>query len=240
VENFSSIHRELEQAKRIPTYTVSNFLREQMIRAGCSPEHLHTIPSPAPPVDEAFTPISKTGTPRFLYLGRLVPQKGLDWLLRAFAKVDPPAQLDIAGKGPQRNALETLADELGIRSRVYFHGWVESDRVSALMHNARSVVFPSVWHEPAGLVSLEAASHGRPLIASRVGGIPEYADESHAILVDVRDVEHLSDAITRLATDADCANRRGRNGRKVARSTFSMSQFLDRLDAFYENAQSSA
>jgi glycosyltransferase involved in cell wall biosynthesis len=236
--SFTRIHRELEQARHVPTYTVSSFLREQMLRAGCSPEHLQTIPSPAPKVDEPFAPVPRREPPRFLYLGRLVPQKGLDWLLRALAQVDAPAHLDVAGKGPQREAMERLAQELGVDTQVTFHGWV--DRIPALMRRARAVVFPSVWHEPAGLISLEAAAYGRPLIASRVGGIPEYADASHATLVDVRDTEGLAGALTRLALDADRADRRGRNGREVARSEFAMSQFLDRVDAFYEASRSCA
>lgn len=238
-KNFTRIHRELDQAKHVPTYTVSDFLREQMLRAGCAPEHVQTIPSPAPQRDEPFSPVPRTTPPRFLYLGRLVPEKGLDWLLRALSHVSVPIHLDVAGKGPRREALKKLTRELGIDAQVTFHGWVDSDRVPALMRRARAIVFPSVWHEPAGLISLEAAAYGRPLIASRVGGIPEYADESHAILVDVRDVEGLAEALTRLAQDADCADRRGRNGREVARSKFSVAQFLDRVDAFYEHAHPS-
>lgn len=236
-EHFRRIHRELEQAECIPTYTVSTFLRTQMQRAGCSSDELHTIHSPAPIVEESFTPVPRSERPAFLYLGRLAPEKGLDWLLRAFAQVNVPVRLDVAGEGREREAMERLADNLGVGEAVTFHGWVESERVSSLFQQARAVVFPSVWHEPAGLISLEAAAHGRPLIASRVGGIPEYTDESHATLVNVRDVEALTQAITRLATDAERANRRGQNGRQVVQSQFSMSHFLDRLDAFYREAQ---
>lgn len=231
--HFSRIHRELDQAERLPTYTVSTFLRTQMKRAGCSSDTLDTIHSPAPTVQQPFTPVPHTGPPTFLYLGRLAPEKGLDWLLRAFAQVEVSAHLEVAGEGREREAMETLAEDLGLTDTVTFHGWVESEQVPSLIRNARAVIFPSVWHEPAGLISLEAAAHGRPLIASRVGGIPEYADESHATLVDVRDQEALAQAIMRLATDADRANRRGKNGRQVVRSEFSMSQFLDRLHTFY-------
>lgn len=238
-KHFSRIHREIDQAERLPTYTVSSFLQTQMRRAGCSPDSLDTIHSPAPIVEQPFTPVPRSGTPTFLYLGRLAPEKGLDWLLRAFAQVNVPAHLEVAGKGRKQEAMETLAEDLGIDGAVTFHGWVESERVSSLMQDARAVIFPSVWHEPAGLISLEAAAHGRPLIASRVGGIPEYADESYATLVDVRDREALTRAIAQLATDADRANRRGKKGRQVVQSDFSMSKFLDRLDAFYTRARSS-
>jgi glycosyltransferase involved in cell wall biosynthesis len=240
ISNFSRIERELEQARHVPTYTVSDFLREQMVQAGCPSNQLRTIRSPAPKVEDGFTPLSRTGSPRFLYLGRLVPHKGLPWLLRAFSKAPPSVQLDVAGEGPQREEMNALAQELGIQSRVTFHGWVESSRVASLLRRARAVVFPSVWHEPAGLVTLEAAAAGRPVIASNVGGIPEYAHPEYAKLVDVRDVDGLTRAIGQLAHDTDEADRKGRAAFALARTTFSMEDFLDRLSRFYKEARQSA
>jgi glycosyltransferase involved in cell wall biosynthesis len=84
--NFARIERELSQARRVPTYTVSNFLREQMVQAGCPSDQLRTIHSPAPEKAGDFVPLPRATPPRFLYLGRLVPHKGLGWLLRAVAQ----------------------------------------------------------------------------------------------------------------------------------------------------------
>jgi len=235
--SFTRIRRELTQAERIPTYTVSDFLNDKMRRAGCSADQLRTLHSPAPPVEAPFTPVPRHDPPRFLFLGRLVPEKGLDWLLRAVAQTEEPVHLDVAGNGPREEAMRTLADDLGVEECVSFHGWVASDDVPGLMREARAVVFPSVWHEPAGLITLEAAAQGRPLIASRVGGIPEYAGDGYATLVDVRDVAGLARAIDRLASAPDRADDMGRTGYQVARSEFSMDRFLNRLDHFYERAR---
>lgn len=232
--NFKRIRNEIELASSIPTLTVSDFIQEQMIRAGCPPDHLHTIPSPAPPVDVPFAPVSTDGPPRFVFLGRLVEKKGLDWLLRAFADVNVSAHLDIAGEGPQRTEAEELVRRLGLGDRVTLHGWLESDAVATLIRRARAVVFPSVWHEPAGLVSLEAAAYGRALIASNVGGIPEYAHEDHADLVAPRDQAGLANAITALATSPSQANRMGRSGYQRARAQYSMERFLSQLHAHYD------
>lgn len=234
VSNFARIRNEIELASSIPTLTVSHFIREQMLRAGCPPDHLYTLPSPAPSVDIPFSPVPDTGPPHFLFLGRLVEKKGLAWLLRSFANVDVPAHLDVAGAGPQRAEAEQLVETLGIKDRVTFHGWLETDAVTTLFQRARGVVFPSVWHEPAGLVSLEAAAHGRALIASDVGGIPEYAQDDHAVLVSPHDVEALTGALTQLAERPDRANQMGRHGYQRARSQFSMSRFLDALHSHYE------
>lgn len=236
ISNFRRIHHERSLVQQIPTYTVSQFLKEQMIRAGCPEEKLTTIPSPAPAVAHEWTPVPDDGVPRFLYLGRLVPQKGLEWLLRAFSKVEAPARLDVAGEGPQENAMRQLARELDIEGRVTFHGWVDGKKVEQLMHDARAVVFPSMWHEPAGLVSLEAAAYGRPVIASRSGGIPEYALPSFATLVEPGDMQALAAAIETLATDRSLANRCGKQGRREAKERFSMHQFVDRVENWYRSA----
>jgi len=235
-QDFTRIQREIHQAEQIPTYTVSTFLKDQMRRAGCQADGLRTIHSPAPEVKHSFRPVSREDPVRFLFLGRLVPEKGLDWLFRAVPNVEEQIHVEVAGSGRQRGELERLASDLGIRRQVTFHGWVDSDRVPSLMQNARAVVFPSVWHEPAGLTSLEAAAVGRPLIASHVGGIPEYTNEHHAILVDVRDRDGLARAMDELASDPDRADRMGRRGRVVAKGGYSMAQFLDRLHDFYERA----
>jgi glycosyltransferase involved in cell wall biosynthesis len=235
--DFTRIRREHNQAQKIPTYTVSDFVRRQMVRAGCDDSQLQTIRSPAPAVKRAFTPVPERDPPHFLFVGRLVPEKGLDWALRALASTETHVHLDVAGKGRKRDALEALAEELGVRTCVTFHGWVDPDRISTLMRDARAVLFPSVWHEPAGLITLEAAAQGRALIASRVGGIPEYAQEDHAVLVNARNVEGLARAMDRLARGHATANQMGRSGHQHAQSTYSMSRFVDRLDAFYTSAQ---
>jgi glycosyltransferase involved in cell wall biosynthesis len=235
--SFSNVRRELAQAERLPTYTVSNFLREKMRRAGCTSDQLCTLHSPAPAVEAPFRSVPRNDPPHFLFLGRLVPEKGLDWLLRAVAQTEETVRLDVAGTGSQQDALQDLAVDLGIDDCVTIHGWIESERVPALIRSARAVVFPSVWHEPAGLITLEAAAQGRPVIASRVGGIPEYADEAYATLVDVRDVTGLARAIDRFARAPERANRMGQNGHRAAQTTFSMDRFLNRLDRFYEQSR---
>jgi glycosyltransferase involved in cell wall biosynthesis len=132
--------------------------------------------------------------------------------------------------------MEELACQLGIENRVIFHGWVDSERVPSLIRDARAVVFPSVWHEPAGLVGLEASANGRALIASRVGGIPEYTEDDSAILIPPGDVNALADAIARLARHPEQAQRMGERGHQLTRSRFSMEHFLRHLESFYEEA----
>lgn len=239
LSNLNSIRREQEQAAELPTLTVSRFLKEQMIRSGCPAENLHVLHSPAPDIASSFTPLPRRPSPRIVFAGRIEPQKGLDWLLRSLAKVEADVHLDVAGTGSEKylDAMDRLASDLGLQERVTVHGWLAEDEVYALIEQARGVVVPSVWHEPAGLVTLEAAALGRPVIASEVGGILEYATDAFSLHVPPRDAEALAEAIADLARNADQAEAMGRRGYDLAQSKFAMDRFLNRLTAFYEDAR---
>lgn len=232
-EDFSKAAQERVLTEHLPTITVSSFLRDRMVEAGCTPANVHVLPSPAPRVDGSVVPIPDTTPPRFLFLGRLAPSKGLAWLLRTLARVDVPLHLDVAGEGDYGAVFEERANDLGIASRVTFHGWCSPERVRTLIQQSRAVVVPSIWHEPAGLVTLEAASHGRPVAASKVGGIPEYARPEFARLVPPNDEEALGQVLRDFATDLDEARSMGARGRALATSVFALDRFLDRHEAFY-------
>ena len=233
--NLQNVEHEQRLATELPTLTVSTFVRDAMIASGCPPDRLTVLRSPAPTNDHPFRPPPKDGPPRVAFLGRLVPHKGVDWLIEAASRV-PTLQVDVAGTGPDsfESDLRALADRLDIRDRVHFHGWLGPADSRALLLNARAVAVPSTWHEPAGLVTLEAASAGRAVIASDVGGIPEYARPEFALLAPARDTAALADHLQALATHYEQAAELGRQGHALVRSAgFSMAAFLDRLEAIY-------
>lgn len=231
----AGVPHERSLAAEIHTVTVSQFLKDQMVRAGCAEAHLHALLSPAPEAPPYRRP-PRHGIPHVAFLGRLVPQKGIDWLLRALALRGAPAHLDVAGEGPQRAELEALAAELGLADRVTFHGWLGPEDARRLIQASRAVVVPSVWHEPAGLVTLEAGACGRAVVAGRVGGIPEYVDENAALLVAPHDVADLADALATVIEDPALAERLGRAGRDRVRAQFALGRFVDDLDALYHLA----
>lgn len=112
-----------------------------------------------------------------LFTGRLVSDKGVDTLLRAFSvlcKYDNRFKLLIVGDGPERLALEQLADDLGISDRVGFTGLLGSVQVAELLNSHELVVVPSRM-EPFGIVVLEALACGCKTIVSTQGGLPEAA-----------------------------------------------------------------
>jgi glycosyltransferase involved in cell wall biosynthesis len=151
--------------------------------AGAAPAAL-----PAPP-----------GARRLLAMGRLHRNKGFDIALRALAHL-PTAHLAIAGEGPERAALETLARELGVADRVAFLGW---RRDPGALLAAAEVFVCSSRHEPLGNIVLEAWSAARPVVAAASQGPVELiADGVDGVLVPPEDPGALAVAIARLLDDA--------------------------------------
>jgi glycosyltransferase involved in cell wall biosynthesis len=126
--------------------------------------------------------------------GRMVPKKGFDVLLRAHAMDRTKSRLTLIGDGPERERLEHLARALGLNGEVRFDGNQDHARVLEEMAAADVVAIPSL-QEPFGLIALEAMSLGKPLVASRVGGLPEVLEGADALLVKPGDADELSVAI---------------------------------------------
>jgi glycosyltransferase involved in cell wall biosynthesis len=233
---FQVTWQDMDVLKEVPAIANSQFVKDQMVRSGYSADNIHVLHYPAPEVGEYFPP-EQEDVPHFVFLGRITPEKGLVWLLRALAEVKVPMHMDIAGAGnqEQEQAIHRLAEGLKLMNRITFHGWVNEAQAIQLIQRARALVFPSVWHEPAGIVSLEAAAAGRAIIASSVGGIPEYAGRlKNALLVIPNDVEGLARSIEQLATDWSVAQGMGIEGRKSAKENFSVENHVLELMRLYE------
>ena len=227
---------EREVLPHLLTHTVSNFIRQRMIEAGFEPSRLVAIPSPAPVRRERPEPPPDSDPPRFACIGRVVPAKGIRWLLEAMLVSEEPYHVDVAGEGYELDSLRHFAQTAGLADRVIFHGWLGPTGVDELIRRSRAVVFPSLWHEPAGLVTLEAAASGRGVVASRVGGIPEYALPEFSLLAEPNDATGLARHLDALARDHARATRMGMEGWTLSQSRFSMGGFLDNIEGLYRMA----
>ena len=153
-----------------------------------------------------------------LFAGALTPVKGVDVLLRAFAEAvarGPKSRLLLAGDGPERRRLSTLAAAEGVAARVEFLGHVDHVALRELMRTAVVVVLPS-RSEGLGLVVLEAMASGTAVVASRVGGIEEIVrDGWNGILVAPDDPRVLAEALLDVIKDPCRATIMGRRGRGI-------------------------
>lgn len=236
--DFRHTQHEIKTLLTMPTLTVSQFLKDEMMRSGYAVDSIRVLhlfaPEPSPRLS-----VSPSAVPHFVFLGRITPEKGLNWLLKALQRVNVPIHLDIAGEGPQEPEMKQLVQELKISDRVTFHGWLSTTQTSQLIQSARAVIFPSLWPEPAGFISLEAAAHSRAVIASRIGGIPEYAAAlENAILIEPGNGTELSNAIIKLTTDEALANHLGNAGKVNIVKHFQLEKhFCDLMEIYTEVIQ---
>jgi glycosyltransferase involved in cell wall biosynthesis len=172
-------------------------------------------------------------------LGRLAADKGNDRALRAFAELGrDDVRLAVVGEGEQDAALRSLASELGIADRVSFPGGLAQAEVPDALRAADVFWFPTVRDEAAPLVVPQAMAVGLPIVASRMGGIPEYLarDGEHGVLVPAGDPTALAAATRPLLDDADRRARIGAAARDRAVAEFSIETMTERTIAVYRLA----
>ena len=205
----------------------SRYLARIVAASGVRHRPVHVLPNaipaparvPAEPVGEAF-----------VYAGRLSREKGLATLIRAAGAAQVP--LLVAGTGPLEQSLRAQAAR-GVR----FLGRLPGDEVDRLLAGARAAVVPSEWAENAPMAVLEPMVLGRPVVATRMGGIPEQVrDGRDGVLVDAGDELQLAAALRVLADDAALADRLGRSARERAMTTFGAQGHLEGLLGIYAAA----
>ncbi|HEX2899599.1 MAG TPA: glycosyltransferase family 4 protein [Bacteroidia bacterium] len=216
---------------------VSADMQAQLLRLGAPAAKLHTYiygvdlgrfaaqPFPAEP----FT---------FVFVGRFVPKKAPLLLLRAFAKIHallPAVRLRCVGDGELWTEAKQLVQNLGLAAAVEFHGALPHAAVAAVLKAGNALVLPS-QSGPTGdsegtpLVVLEAAALGRPVIATRHGGIPDVvADEKTGILVAEGDEDALVNAMLRLAGNPEWAEELGKNAAELALERFCNESYHQKL-----------
>lgn len=156
---------------------------------------------------------------RLLYVGRVVPQKGVATAIAALARLPREATLAIVGEGDTayRSELEALADRLGVAERVHFYAPRHPEALPEVYRAADAIVFPVEWAEPWGLVPLEAMALGRPVLATGRGGSAEYLrDGTNSLLFAPGDADALAAAARRLAADPALRERLCVGGRETA------------------------
>jgi glycosyltransferase involved in cell wall biosynthesis len=181
-----------------------------------------------PPVPRSALPDQDPVPGRLLVAGRLTRAKGVQDAIRAIASV-PRAHLHVAGDGPYRASLEALVDELGLRSRVSFLGWLDKAGIESEMRAAQVIVFPSCWPETFGQVGVQAAFCGRPVVAYDAGGVRDWLTAESGVLVPVGSVDGLADAVASLIADPARCRTLGERGHAFA-VRFGIPAFTARIE----------
>ena len=181
--------------------------------------------------------LSALGLPRegryVAIVARLVPIKDIPTFLRAFALVTeslPDVRGLVVGDGPEREAVEGVAHDLGLEERCRFLGW-RADLPN--VYAASDVVALTSLNEGSPVSVIEAMASGRAVVATAVGGVPDVVSEATGILVPVGDRRGFADAIVSLLRDPDRRAELGRKGREVAIRRFGSDRLIADIDRLY-------
>jgi glycosyltransferase involved in cell wall biosynthesis len=224
---------------------VSQATVDDLVRLGIAPrERFRLLPlgldlAPLAEADEALRASTRAelgvGSDEVLlvFVGRVVPIKRLDVLLRAVAAArasDPRIRLALVGDGEERGGLERLAGELGIAADVFFLGY---RRELHSVFSASDVAVLSSDNEGTPVSLIEAAAAGLPAVATDVGGVHEVVGEDTGVLVPPRDAGALAGALVAMAGDEARRRSLGRAARARAIERYGAERLLRDVDALY-------
>ncbi len=175
---------------------------------------------------------------RFLFMGRLVDWKRLDWAIQALANV-PGAYLEVIGDGPMRAEWTRLAASLNIDDRICFRGWLPQHECAQRLQSATALLLPSIY-ECGGAVVLEAMATGTPVIAVAWGGPEDYLDETCGMLIPplgaAAVVDGFTAAMKNLIDDPQLRFSLGAAARRKVEATFCWEEKVDRIVEIYRLA----
>ena len=237
------LHEEELKQKSSAFIAVSSFIRDQLIEKGYSEEKviLHYIG-----VDTAkFSPARKKADERYvLCVGRHTQKKGIDTLLRAFARIaskHPNVVLKQIGVGSLTESLKGLAKSLGIEHRVQFLGAQPHETVLKLMHGAEIFALASQTAENGDCEGLpivlnEASACGLPVVSTWHSGIPEAVlDGETGFLVSEKDDKALAEKLDILLCDRALGEKMGRRGREFVCEVFDIHKQTSKLETIYDS-----
>lgn len=194
-------------------------------------------------VDEAaalFPAVAGADGPLVVFAGRLVYEKGVQDLLQAMPRLrrrHPGLRLVLAGEGPNDAALREQARALRLGRSVHFAGFLAERELAALAAAADCAVVPSIY-EPFGMVALEAAAAGTPLVVADVGGLREFVEHGiTGLRFSAGDVAGLADAVTSVLRDEVLARRLARQARAVLERDYAWPRVAGQVVATYQRAQ---
>jgi glycosyltransferase involved in cell wall biosynthesis len=178
-----------------------------------------------------------------LYVGALGRYKGCEYLIEAMKYIVLElgnCRLRIVGDGPKRNEYEQLSRSMGLEKNISFEGFVPHNKIPEYYASTKIVVFPSVVPETFGRIAAEAMVMGKPVIATRTGGIPEIVRHGeNGIIVQPKNSRKIADAAIYLLKNETLADRMGKNGQKYVEEKYSPSIIAKKYFGLYEKLRSS-
>lgn len=232
-----TLHQQIMKVyHHIDRFIVPNrFMEQRMLGAGYPQHKLVRLLNP---LDLNEYQVSDERGDFVLYFGRIDPEKGVLPLVQAMSKVKS-LRLVVVGDGLQRAACEAEAKRLGL-SNVDFVGPKWGDELRPYLMKCRAVIVPSLWYEPSPYVIYQALAAGKPVIASRTGGIPDLLTPETGRLVEPGDVEGLAQAIEEVAGDEQKLRAMSSAARAWAERELCPQRYYEKLMHVYDEARQEA
>jgi glycosyltransferase involved in cell wall biosynthesis len=213
---------------------LTEFFKIKMLEAGVPEDKLFVRPNfvYAPPLSPALS----DGGNYAIYMGRLSPEKGCWTLVHAFEQI-PHVPLKILGTGPLEQELQDYVSQKGI-GNVQFLGFKSGEEKWQLLRNSMCLVVPSEWYENFPVTVLEAYMAAKPVIASRMGGLPYIVEDGQSgLLFEAGKVNELIQKIQRLIDDRASAARMGACGRRLSETKYGPDQGYTNLMKIFSQVQ---
>jgi glycosyltransferase involved in cell wall biosynthesis len=227
-KNYRMLSR-LKKAYRV--VILSEFMRQNLILNQIPPNRILKI---HPFIEQQkVLPNKKKGLTELLFIGQIIPAKGVDLLVEMMPFLRNACHLTIVGAGIQIPQISKLIEKYELKSVITLAGWVKDP--GEYYKKADIVILPSRWQEPFGLAGVEAFSYGIPVVASDVGGIHEWLiDSSNGVRVPANDVKALASAVDTLIDQPDLLRQFGQNGRDSVGKIYSKEKFLEQFKIILE------
>lgn len=230
------VRRSLKKSHYITA--TSNFLKRSVKKLDSNIERTRVIPFGIDTAQFDYCRRSSRSKMRIGIAKSLWPKYGVDVLIRAFyilSKSHDNIELLIAGKGEFESKYKQLVKDLQLGDRVRFLGFINHDELPEFLYEIDIFAMPSVSDgESFGVAALEASSTGLPVVATRVGGVPEVVmDNKTGLLVERRDIEGLAGAIEKLILNPDLREKMGRAGRAFVESDYRWESNLKAMSDLY-------
>jgi glycosyltransferase involved in cell wall biosynthesis len=225
--------------------TVSRMLKKKYTEVGFQGKNISVVPPVGIPLNslrriEGEPAMSEKEPFRLLYVGRLVPEKGVHVAIETIWKLKSQMEvshliLDIFGDGDAGyiEQLQAIIKGYNLEETVTIKGKVPHDQLVKEYGNYHILLVPSIWDEPFGMIILEAFSQGLPVIATRTGGIPEIIEDGETgLLVPPEDSFEMAKAVRRLIDDSALGEKLISNGMEEVKRKYSDEIIVNKIEAY--------
>lgn len=213
----------------------SGFLKRKLVENGYDSKKIIVLPNFVEPKPDSFKTTNRKQKPFVLYFGRLSKHKGIMFVLEA-ARNLTNIEFKIAGGGKEKKQYISKAAQMKLKN-VQFLGHVGTSGLNKLISNSLFCVIPSLWYENMPYSVMEAFALGKPVIASKIGGIPELVkDGKNGLLFEPGNVEDFNEKILTLWSNPERIKRMGEYARIYIEKNFNSDSHYKKLMKIYEKA----